>query len=140
MVAMSVNSRQGRNTASAIVLLSIAASHANASEMPGWKVTYVQADDESTVCYDPDIDRTTKEIVCFGPKPKRDPLEVGVQIVGYMSLIISAVIIGMFIAYRRGKIPHAELYSEQTTNIWIGTSVLSVLMLGAAFLDNFWKN
>lgn len=135
---MMASNRIERNTTTAIALLSSAASPVAASEMTGWKVIYVQADSESTVCHDPEFDRTSNEIVCFGPAARRDPLEFGVQIVGYMSLMISAVLIATFVAYRRGKIPHGELYSEGTTNIWIGTSVLSFLMIGAAFLDHYW--
>ena len=122
----------------ALILSALTASiqPLHASDMDSWKVIYSGAHTDNTVCYDPDIDRSEKEITCYGPSPKPDIFDSMTKIIGIMTLILSTIVIFFFTKAKFKKISRGKLYNDQIVNTFVGFSFLSIALLIAGFLDN----
>lgn len=98
---------------------------ADAAEMTGWKVIASGSSTDGTICYDPEIDRAAREVICYVADRGQTS---AFELLGILSLIVSLLFAAAFIAYKRGKFSKEEFYSQQSTNVWVGWCFLSILM------------
>lgn len=115
-----------------------------ADTLEGWKVVYwvdgeAGGDKPGIVCRDPEMDRQTKTIECYGPSQSRDAFESGIQIVGYTALVVSAINLIVLLLVVIGRLKREETgYGALYVPIMVLSAWLPAVVV-ASLIDSAWE-